>query len=61
MIECCRDKQRRDQTQNKRKKEGAIKEGMIVEELAIPEVLVELMDTTHLLTQKERFMHRKIL
>jgi hypothetical protein len=38
-----------------------MKEGMIVEELVIPEVLEELMDTTHLLTQKEIFMHRKIL
>jgi hypothetical protein len=28
--------------------------------LVIPEVLAELMDTTHLLTQKEIFMHRKI-
>jgi hypothetical protein len=37
-----------------------MKEGMIVEELIIPEVLEELMDTTHLLTQKESFMHRKI-
>jgi hypothetical protein len=52
MLECCRDKQRRDQTQNKRKKEGAMKEGMIMEELAILEVLENLMDATHLLTQK---------
>jgi hypothetical protein len=37
-----------------------MKEGMIVEELVIPEVLAELMDTTHLLTQKEIFMHQKI-
>jgi hypothetical protein len=29
-----------------------MKEGMIMEELVIPEVLAELMDTTHLLTQK---------
>jgi hypothetical protein len=35
-----------------------MKEGMIMEELVIPEVLAELMDTTHLLTQKEIFMHR---
>ena len=34
---------------------------MIVEELVIPEVLVELMDTTHLLTQKESWMHQMIL
>ena len=33
---------------------------MIVEEMVILEVLVELMDTTHLLTQKEIFMHRMI-
>jgi hypothetical protein len=37
-----------------------MKEGMIVEELVIPEVLADLMDTTHLLTHKEGFMHRKI-
>jgi hypothetical protein len=29
-----------------------MKEEMIMEELAIPEVLIELMDTTHLLTKK---------
>jgi hypothetical protein len=33
---------------------------MIMEELVIPEVLAELMDTTHLLTQKEIFMHQMI-
>jgi hypothetical protein len=38
-----------------------MKEGMIVEELVIPEVVAELMNTTHLLTQKEGFMHRNIL
>jgi hypothetical protein len=37
-----------------------MKEGMIVDELVIPEVLAKLMDTTHILTQKEGFMHRKI-
>jgi hypothetical protein len=37
-----------------------MKEGMIVEELVIPEVLANLMDTTHLLTKKEIFMHRMI-
>jgi hypothetical protein len=37
-----------------------MKEGIIMEELVIPEVLSELMDTTHLLTQKEIFMHQKI-
>jgi hypothetical protein len=37
-----------------------MKEGMIVEEMVIPEVLAELMDTTHLLTHKEIFMHQKI-
>jgi hypothetical protein len=41
-----------NQTQNKRKKAGSMKEGMIVEELVIPEVIEELMDTTNLLTQK---------
>jgi hypothetical protein len=29
-----------------------MKEGMIMEELVIPEVLAELMDTTHLLNGK---------
>jgi hypothetical protein len=29
-----------------------MKEGMIDEEMVIPEVLAQLMDTTHLLTQK---------
>jgi hypothetical protein len=38
-----------------------MKEGMILEELVIPEVLAELMDTTHLLTQKEISMHQNIL
>jgi hypothetical protein len=37
-----------------------MKEGMIIEELFIPEVSAELMETTHLLTQKEFFMHRII-
>jgi len=38
-----------------------MKEGMIMEDLVILEVLAELMDTTHLLTQKEIFMHRMIM
>jgi hypothetical protein len=38
-----------------------MKEEMLMEELVIPEVLAELMDTTHLLTQEEIFMHRMIL
>jgi hypothetical protein len=46
--------------QIKRKKEGFMKEEMIVEELVIPEVLAELIDTTHLLTQQESFMHMNI-
>jgi hypothetical protein len=46
----CRGKRRRDQTQDKRKKAGVMKGEMIVEELAILEVLAEIMDTTHLLT-----------
>jgi hypothetical protein len=37
-----------------------MKKGMIMKELVIPEVSAELMDTTHLLTQKEIFMHWKI-
>ena len=37
-----------------------MKEGMIMDELVILEVLENLMDTTHLLTQKEIFMHWKI-
>jgi hypothetical protein len=32
------------------KKVGAMKEGVIVEEMDIPEVIEDLMDTTHLLT-----------
>jgi hypothetical protein len=43
------------------RRQGSMKEGMIVEELVILEVIAELMDTTHLLTQKEIFMHRMIL
>jgi hypothetical protein len=34
-----------------------MKEEMIVEDLIIQEVLAELIDTTHLLTQQESFMH----
>jgi hypothetical protein len=37
-----------------------MKEGMIVEELVIPEGLVDIMNTTHLLTQKEIFIHQNI-
>jgi hypothetical protein len=37
-----------------------MKEGMIMEELAIPEVLAEIMGTTYLLTQNFFFMHHKI-
>ena len=37
-----------------------MKEMMIVEEIVIPEVLVEIMDTTHLLTQKEISMLQMI-
>ena len=39
-----------DQTKNKRKKEGFMKEEMIMQELVILGVLAELIDTTHLLT-----------
>jgi hypothetical protein len=46
--------------QSKRKKEGVMKEEMIMEEWVIPEVLEELIDTTHLLTQQENFMHMNI-
>jgi hypothetical protein len=34
-----------------------MKEEMLVEELVIPEVLEDLMDTTHLITQEDNFMH----
>jgi hypothetical protein len=44
----------------KGKKVGFVKGEMIVEELVIQEVLIELIDTTHLLTQQEIFMHWKI-
>ena len=46
--------------QSERKEAGIMKEEMIVEELVIPEVLVELIDTIHLLTRQESFMHLKI-
>jgi hypothetical protein len=46
--------------QSKRKKEGIMKEEMIVEDMVIPGVLVELIDTTHLLTKKEGLMHLKM-
>jgi hypothetical protein len=38
-----------------------MKEEMLVEELVIPNVIAELMDTTHLLTQEEIFMRQMIL
>ena len=38
-----------------------MKEERIMEEMVIHEVLAELVDTTHLLTQKEISMHWKIL
>jgi hypothetical protein len=37
-----------------------MKEEMIMEELAIQEVLEELIDITHLLTWQGSFMHLKI-
>jgi hypothetical protein len=37
--------------QRKRKKASVMKEEMIMEERVIPGVLVELIDTTHLLTK----------
>jgi hypothetical protein len=37
-----------------------MKEERIVEEMVIREVPMEFIDTTHLLNQKESFMHRKI-
>jgi hypothetical protein len=46
---------------SKGKKVGFVKEEMIVEELVIKEVLVEIIDTTHLLTQQESFMHQNIM
>jgi hypothetical protein len=45
---------------SKGKKAGFVKEEMIMEELVIQEVLAELIDTTHLPTQQESFMHLKI-
>jgi hypothetical protein len=47
--------------QRKRKEVGFIKEEMIVEALVIPEVIGELKDTTHPLTQQEGFLHRSLL
>jgi hypothetical protein len=46
--------------QDKRKEADIMKEEMIVEEQVIPEVVEELIDTTHLLTQQEMFMHPNI-
>ena len=46
--------------QSKRNKVGVTKEDIVVEEQVILEVLVELIDTTHLLTQQESFMHLNI-
>jgi hypothetical protein len=37
-----------------------MKQEMFMEEMVIPKVLVECMDTTHLLTQEESLMHRMI-
>ena len=45
---------------SKGKKEGSMKEDMIVEELVIQEVLAKLINTTQLLTQQESFMHQNI-
>jgi hypothetical protein len=46
--------------QDKRKEVGIMKEGMIMEESVLPEVLAELLDTTPHLTQQANFMHLNI-
>ena len=49
-----------DQTQNRSKREDVMKEEMTTKEIVIQEVLVELIDITHLPTQQRNFMHLKI-
>ena len=46
--------------QRKRRKVGVMKEEMIMEEMVILEVLVEIIDTIDLLTQKGIFMHLNV-
>jgi hypothetical protein len=48
-----------DQAQDERKKEDIVKEDITTIELFIQEVLVELIDITHL-TQQGNFMHHNI-
>jgi hypothetical protein len=45
--------------QGRRKEPGIMKEEMIVEELVIQEILADLINTAHLLTQQEGLMHMK--
>jgi hypothetical protein len=52
---------KKESIQDKRKKACVRKEEMLVEELVILEVLADLMDITHLLTQEGSFMHQMIL
>jgi hypothetical protein len=45
--------------QSKRRKEGIMKEEITTGRLVIQELLAELIETTHLLTQQEGLMHLK--
>jgi hypothetical protein len=49
-----------DQAQDMRKKVDIMKEEITTEDPVTQEVLVELIDITHLLTQQGSFMHLKI-
>jgi hypothetical protein len=49
-----------DQTQYGRKREDIMKEEINTKELVIKEVLEELIDITHILTQQGNCMHLKI-
>jgi hypothetical protein len=48
-----------DQTQGKRKKVDIMKEEINAEDIVILEVLEEIKNITHLLTQQGNFMHLK--
>jgi hypothetical protein len=46
--------------QDKRKEVDIMKEEMIMEEMVIPEVISNLIGTTHIFTQQEICMHLNI-
>jgi hypothetical protein len=49
-----------DQTQDRRKRVDIMKEEITIEGMVIQEVIEELIDVAHLLTQLRNFMHLKI-